>query len=124
MAKSGPSQSDREIGARIRLRRKALGVTQIALADALGVTFQQVQKYEKGVNRVAAGTLLKLAQRLDCPISYLLGEEGGGGAEQIPPSVMVTPGAYELLDAYSRIQSPETHAALLTIARSLQDRVD
>jgi transcriptional regulator with XRE-family HTH domain len=119
MAKPGPGPLDLNVGARIRLRRKALGITQSDLAQALGLTFQQVQKYERGVNRVSASVLVKIAQRLDCPVSYLLGEEGGGQHEQIAPSVMVTPGAVELLEIYARIKDRRARAALLSVAKAL-----
>lgn len=64
--------TDIEIGRRIRQRREALGVTQAALAQGIGVTFQQVQKYEKGTNRVAASRLGLVAQVLDCRAADLL----------------------------------------------------
>lgn len=59
---------DRAIGERIRARRLEIGMSQEKLADAIGVTFQQVQKYEKGVNRVAASTLFAIAQALDAKL--------------------------------------------------------
>lgn len=119
MAKPGPGPLDLNVGARIRLRRKALGITQGQLAEALGLTFQQVQKYERGVNRVSAGVLVKIARRLDMPVAALLGEEGGGAHEQIAPSVMVTRGAVELLEVYAAIGDRQARAALLAVARSL-----
>ena len=61
MQKKSPNQVDRHIGSRVRARRLMLGMSQEKLADALGLTFQQVQKYEKGVNRIGAGRLLHLA---------------------------------------------------------------
>jgi len=119
MAKPGPGPMDLNVGARIRLRRKVLGITQSQLAEALDLTFQQVQKYERGVNRVSASVLVKIAKRLECPVSYLLGEEGGGEYEQIAPSVMVTPGAVELLEVYARIGDRRARAALLSVAKAL-----
>jgi len=119
MAKPGPGPMDLNVGARIRLRRKALGITQSQLADALDLTFQQVQKYERGVNRVSASVLVKIARRLECPVSFLLGEEGGGAAEQISPAVMVTPGAVELLEIYAKIGDRRARAALLSVAKAL-----
>lgn len=77
--KSGPSarkadETDKAIGALIRIRRKEIGMSQMALADALGVTFQQIQKYEKGVNRVAASTLIDMAVALGLsPVDLLPG---------------------------------------------------
>jgi transcriptional regulator with XRE-family HTH domain len=122
MAKPGPGPLDLDVGARIRLRRKALGITQSELAQALGLTFQQVQKYERGVNRVSASVLVKIAQRLDAPVSYFLGEEGGGQAEAIAPSIMVVPGAVELLDLFAKIPDRRDRAVLVDVARALAGR--
>ncbi len=63
---------DQQIGANIRERRRALNISQSHLAELIGVTFQQVQKYEKGVNRVAASTLVNIANALDAPITALI----------------------------------------------------
>jgi len=68
---------DRRIGALIRARRLELGISQTVLADAVGVTFQQIQKYEKGVNRVSASTLMDVAQALDVGVADLLPLENG-----------------------------------------------
>jgi transcriptional regulator with XRE-family HTH domain len=61
---------DAFVGGRIKQRRKALAMSQTALGEALGVTFQQIQKYERGRNRVGAGALYKMADAFDVPISY------------------------------------------------------
>lgn len=66
---------DVQIGERIRKRRLAIGVSQMRLAEQLGLTFQQIQKYEKGVNRVAASTLMRVARALDCKFTELLPDE-------------------------------------------------
>ena len=66
---------DVQIGALIRERRLAIGVSQMRLAEELGLTFQQIQKYEKGVNRVAASTLMRVARALGCKITELLPDE-------------------------------------------------
>lgn len=65
-----PNAVDIEVGRRIRQRRAILGFTQAALAEHLGITFQQVQKYEKGTNRVGSSRLQTVARFLDVPISY------------------------------------------------------
>lgn len=62
--------TDRHVGARVRMRRLMLGMTQTMLGDAVGVTFQQVQKYEKGVNRVSASRMQQFAKLLDVPVSF------------------------------------------------------
>ncbi len=75
MASKGfPNPIDVHVGARIRLRRTLLGISQVALAEAIGLTFQQVQKYEKGVNRVSASRLVDLANALDVSIPYFFDE--------------------------------------------------
>ena len=79
---------DQRIGALIRERRQELGVSQTTLADAVGVTFQQIQKYEKGVNRVSASTLMEIALALDTRVSALLplaakGEAGALAGEDL-----------------------------------------
>ncbi len=73
--RNAPDAIDRHVGARIRLRRNMLGVSQEKLAEGLGLTFQQVQKYEKGTNRVGASRLQHIASILNTPISYFF-EEG------------------------------------------------
>ena len=70
---------DAHAGERVRLRRKLLGMTQTGLGDAIGLTFQQVQKYERGANRIGAGRLCDLAQVLDVSIDYFF--------EDMPPEV-------------------------------------
>ncbi len=70
MQKKSPNEIDRHIGKRVRARRILLGMSQEKLADALGLTFQQVQKYEKGVNRIGASRLLHMAAILDVNIEF------------------------------------------------------
>ena len=79
MAKKSPDPTDRHVGARIRMRRLMIGMTQIALGDALGVTFQQVQKYEKGANRVGASRLQHIANILQVTPTFFF-----EGAPAIP----------------------------------------
>ncbi len=68
--KGGPSPIDEHVGVRLRVRRTLVGMSQEKLADAVGLTFQQVQKYERGTNRVSAGRLYQFAQILDVPVAY------------------------------------------------------
>jgi transcriptional regulator with XRE-family HTH domain len=68
--KGGPNPVDVHVGNRLRMRRLMLGLSQTAVADALGVTFQQVQKYEKGTNRVSASRLQLLAMLLQAPVPF------------------------------------------------------
>src|SRR5215211_2374432 len=76
-----PDPVDVEVGQRIRIQRLQSGLSQTALAEQLGVTFQQVQKYEKGVNRVGAGRLTKIAEVLAVPVSTLFGVHDAGVLE-------------------------------------------
>src|ERR1700745_3000245 len=78
-----PNPIDVHVGARVRLRRTLLGMSQEKLGDAIGLTFQQVQKYERGANRVGASRLFELSRVLDVPVSFFfdeLGPESAGGA--------------------------------------------
>ena len=77
MGVKSPDQVDVEVGQRIKVLRNDAGISQTVLAEELGVTFQQVQKYEKGVNRVGAGRLTKIAGVLNVPVSKLLGTRRG-----------------------------------------------
>jgi transcriptional regulator with XRE-family HTH domain len=78
---SRPSPIDIHVGSRIRLRRTLLGMSQERLGDALGLTFQQVQKYERGVNRVGASRLFDISRVLDVPISYFFEDMPEGMSE-------------------------------------------
>jgi transcriptional regulator with XRE-family HTH domain len=89
MASKGfPNPIDVHVGARIRLRRTLLGISQMALAEAIGLTFQQVQKYEKGANRVSSSRLYDLAQILDVPLSYFFEDMSAGVSAQTPSALM------------------------------------
>ena len=79
MSKSKPNATDVEVGARVRALRVKLGLSQEKLADYLDLTFQQVQKYEKGVNRMGGSRLAQIAKILKVPVSTLFGESGDGG---------------------------------------------
>jgi transcriptional regulator with XRE-family HTH domain len=86
-AGKAPNAIDVEVGARIRLKRKLNGISQQSLAGKLGVTFQQVQKYEKGTNRVGASRLSQIATALDVPMSYFFdGNQGERQDDDIPIS--------------------------------------
>ena len=79
--KDGPSPVDMHVGARIKLRRALLGMSQERLGDALGLTFQQVQKYERGANRVSASRLYDLARVLDVPVNFFFDDFAEGGRQ-------------------------------------------
>jgi transcriptional regulator with XRE-family HTH domain len=79
MAKKAPNPTDRHVGARVRMRRMMLSMSQEKLGDALGLTFQQVQKYEKGANRIGASRLQQIAHILQVPVSFFF-----DGAPNVP----------------------------------------
>jgi transcriptional regulator with XRE-family HTH domain len=102
---SRPDPLDVALGLQIRQRRKNLSVSQTALADAVGLTFQQIQKYERGFNRVSFSRLVQIAHALDCRVVELIGDLDDAGAEkplfrQDTGHLRVS-GAPELLAAYS-----------------------
>ena len=78
--RDGPHPVDTHVGSRVKLRRMILGMSQDALGKSLGLTFQQVQKYEKGVNRIGASRLFELSDLLEVPIQYFY--DGYGDADQ------------------------------------------
>jgi transcriptional regulator with XRE-family HTH domain len=111
---------DVAVGARIRLLRKVRGLSQQALADAAGVTFQQIQKYERGANRVSASMLSRIAQTLQTPMAEMFGEgEGSSGAIDEVAAMLAEPGALELLRAYSALPRGPARTALVDFVRAL-----
>src|SRR3979411_826877 len=83
MSTRNPNPIDKHVGSRLRMRRMMLGMSQEKLGDALGLTFQQVQKYEKGVNRVSASRLQHISQILQVPVPFFF-EGAPGGSEGAP----------------------------------------
>ena len=105
---------DKSIGSRIRARRLALGMSQEALAAEIGITFQQVQKYEKGMNRVAAATLVDIARALDAPVTLLL-----PAIETSPATSLIEePGLADLIPLLKRL-NPNGRHVLSNLARAL-----
>lgn len=107
-----PNPVDVHVGARLRQRRTLLGLSQEKLADAIGLTFQQVQKYERGANRIGASRLHQLARVLEVPVSYFFEEltrsTAPGGSEQ--------PGAAE--DAVAFEHDPMSRRETLELVRA------
>jgi transcriptional regulator with XRE-family HTH domain len=115
---------DLEIGQKIRALRVTKGVSQTTLGAGLGVTFQQVQKYERGTNRVSAGRLQKIAQMLDTPITFFYGESGAGTKKHADTgfALIQSKGAMRLLRAYAEISSGATKHALVMLAEAVRDK--
>lgn len=108
---------DRLVGLRITALRKARGLSQTALGTAVGVTFQQVQKYEKGQNRVGAGRLREIARLLEVPVSAFFEEDDNGGQSDAF-GFLGTQGAIELLRAYALIGDDQLRRDVLALVRT------
>jgi transcriptional regulator with XRE-family HTH domain len=126
MSVKRPDPVDIEVGHRIRIERLARGLSQTALANQLGVTFQQVQKYEKGVNRVGAGRLTKIAEVLGIEVSTFFGAKeiaGTGEAKEegaaSPLKLLTVSGAFRLLRAYGDIEDSNLRRAIVELVEQI-----
>jgi transcriptional regulator with XRE-family HTH domain len=124
MGSKKPDPIDIEVGQRIRIQRLAAGLSQSELADRIGVTFQQVQKYEKGANRVGAGRLTQIANVLNVPVSSFF--EGRETIDRVarqgleaPLAALAQPYAYRLLRAYTAIADPELRRTIVEFVEQL-----
>ena len=123
-----PSPVDAHVGARIRLRRKLLGLSQQQLAERLGLTFQQVQKYERGVNRVSASKLYETAQVLGAAVTHFyegLDDLPPAGVsperEAAVPAFLLTPEGLELATLFPRIPRGRLRHQVLELVRTLAE---
>jgi transcriptional regulator with XRE-family HTH domain len=112
------SSLDQEIGRRIRGRRLALGISQERLGDLLGLTFQQVQKYEKGTNRISASRLHEIARILKVPVDSFYREERSASPEPDPLMFLATREGADLARAFGAIRSHEARRALVEYAKA------
>lgn len=123
-----PNPVDVHVGTRVRLRRTLLGMTQTGLGDAIGLTFQQVQKYERGVNRIGSSRLYDLARVLDVPVNFFFDDMPKGiasksgataGAEEFDPDIVSKRETLELVRAYYKIESPQVRKRLFEMVKAL-----
>lgn len=130
-----PSPIDVHVGSRVRLRRTLLGMSQEKLGEALGLTFQQIQKYERGVNRIGASRLFDMSRVLDVPIGFFFDDmPGEGGAPAIPSRSRLSGlsehqegfeddlhrrETLELVRAYYRINDPTVRKRMFDLIKSL-----
>ena len=134
-----PRPVDVHVGSRVRLRRTLLGLSQEKLGEAVGLTFQQIQKYERGANRIGASRLYQLTRILDVPISFFfddMPEDVKSGARRPPagledrpqaalePDPMAKRETLELVRAYYRIANPKVRKRLFELAKSLAKASD
>lgn len=119
---NAPNPLDIALGSRIRLRRRELGLSQEQLAKQIGITFQQVQKYEHGANRVSFSRLMEICQALKCGVIDLIdnidGSRGDGMFVKYA-SLLNEPGAVDLLTAFTGIASAKQRRAVLALAKQL-----
>ncbi len=123
---------DRRLGQRLRARRLEVGLSQERLAEILGLTFQQVQKYEKGVNRIAASRLFDIAAALDVPVGFffdgLSSTAANGVAEDGPDGLvfdtLATPDGLQLLTLFGSITSPKVRRRVVELVRALSETQD
>lgn len=126
-----PNPVDIHVGARVRLRRTLLGMSQERLGEALGLTFQQVQKYERGANRIGASRLYDLARALQVPVGFFFDDLPDAAADGETPIAaihgddpMQRRETIELVRAFYRIADPTARRRLYELARSIADAID
>jgi transcriptional regulator with XRE-family HTH domain len=127
----GPNPVDRHVGLRIRMRRKELGISQERLADSIGLTFQQVQKYERAANRVSASKLWEMSRALSTNIGYFY--DGLGDGVEIPGSnlpretlqdFLMTPEGMELATIFPKIAKGRVRRKILDLVRAVAGEAD
>ncbi len=127
----GPNPVDRHVGLRIRMRRKELGISQERLAESIGLTFQQVQKYERAANRVSASKLWEMSRALSTNISYFY--EGLGDVHEAPGSnlpresmqdFLLTPEGIELAAVFPKIARGKVRRKILDLVRAMAGEPD
>jgi transcriptional regulator with XRE-family HTH domain len=122
-----PNPTDIYVGSRVRMRRKMMGMSQEKLGEGLGITFQQIQKYEKGTNRIGASRLQKIAEILEVPVSYFFPDQSSdvamGLAEEGGPGYVVdflsTAEGLELNRAFARIKNAKVRRKMIELVRAV-----
>lgn len=126
-----PNPIDVRVGSRVRLRRNMLGLSQEKLGEAIGLTFQQVQKYERGANRIGASRLHELSRVLDVPVSFFFDDTDPVRAPAIPGGFAEEPAeafesdplrnreTMELVEAYFAIEDAAVRRRLMDLAKAL-----
>jgi len=113
------TKPDVELGKRIRLRRVEMHISQQELGDKLGVSFQQVQKYEKGVNRVVASRLQQIASALDVPVTFFYDDNGKGRTEVESLLFLDSGFSLRLLRAYAAIKDQAIQRRLVSLMETI-----
>ena len=134
MATKAPNPTDRHVGSRVRMRRMMLSMSQEKLGDALGLTFQQVQKYEKGTNRIGASRLQQISHILQVPVAFFfegapsLGEPTGGMSEAPSPAYvsdfLATSDGLALTKAFMRIKEAKLRRRIVDLVQQIAEGND
>jgi transcriptional regulator with XRE-family HTH domain len=124
-----PNPTDKYVGSRVRMRRMMLGMSQEKLADALGLTFQQIQKYEKGTNRISASRLQAISQILDTPVHFFFdgapqaGKGVPGTGESASPSYvtdfLTTSDGLALVKAFVKIKDAGLRRSIVRMVEAI-----
>jgi transcriptional regulator with XRE-family HTH domain len=132
MRQKSPNPIDKHVGSRVRMRRMMLDMSQTNLGDALGLTFQQVQKYEKGTNRISASRLQHLTQILDVPISFFFegaphvaGQPKGVGEAPSPAYVadfVASSDGLALTRAFTRLREAKLRRRIINLVEEIAGR--
>jgi transcriptional regulator with XRE-family HTH domain len=123
-----PNPVDRHVGLRIRMRRKELGISQERLAESIGLTFQQVQKYERAANRVSASKLWEMSRALSTSIGYfyeglgeLLEPPGSNLPREAMQEFLMTPEGIELATVFPKVAKGRVRRKILDLVRAMAD---
>ncbi|MFD0917410.1 helix-turn-helix domain-containing protein [Pseudahrensia aquimaris] len=127
-----PNPIDTHVGSRVRLRRTMMGMSQEKLGEALGITFQQIQKYEKGTNRIGASRMQQISAALKVPVSFFFEDapvEGGitvsgmsdAGATTYVADFLSTPEGIQLNRAFVRITNPAVRRKVVDLVKTLAE---
>jgi transcriptional regulator with XRE-family HTH domain len=129
--KKKPNPVDTHVGSRVRLRRTMLGMSQEKLGESLGITFQQIQKYEKGSNRIGASRLQRMSEVLNVPVAFFFEDAPGGVngkngfSEASGPDYVVdflsSSEGLQLNRAFVRIADPKVRRRVIDLVRTLAD---
>ena len=123
-----PNPIDRHVGNRVRMQRVLMNMSQEKLGEALGITFQQIQKYEKGVNRISASRLQQISQTLKVPPSFFFQDTTGKGAVENPAAIdggaiisdfLSTTEGIQLNRAFARISDPKIRRKIIDLVVAL-----
>ena len=135
MAKKAPNPTDKHVGSRVRMRRMMLGMSQEKLGDALGLTFQQVQKYEKGTNRIGASRLQQISHILQVPVAFFfegaptLHMQQDGGLKEAPSPAYIadflaTSEGLALTKSFMRIKEPKLRRRIVDLVEEIAGEDD